>query len=111
MLGAYPAWDFLILASLTEVGAKSAGAAAITTTSAATAAETTASRSSAVVETSTTLTPAGAGSVTLAATRVTSAPRAAAVRARAMPWRPEDRLPRNRTGSRYSRVPPAETTT
>ena len=27
------------------------------------------------------------------------------------PWRPEDRLPRKRTGSRFSRVPPAETTT
>ncbi len=64
-----------------------------------------------MVSTRTTLTPAGSGRLTLALIRVTSAPRAAAARARAYPCRPEDRLPRNRTGSRYSRVPPAETTT
>ncbi len=38
---------------------------------------------------------------------VTSAPRAFAATARAIPWRPLERLPRKRTGSRGSRVPPA----
>ncbi len=92
-------------------GRKSAGAAAITTASADPAADTTASRSSSVVSTRTTLTPAGSGSDTFAATRVTSAPRAAAARARATPCSPEERLPRKRTGSIGSRVPPADTTT
>ena len=41
----------------------------------------------------------------------TSAPRSTAARARAQPIRPEERLPRNRTGSRCSRVPPALTAT
>ena len=59
----------------------------------------------------TTSAPAGSGIATLAATTVTVAPRATAVSASAYPCRPDDRLPRNRTGSRYSRVPPAETTT
>ena len=58
-----------------------------------------------------TVVPGGAGRVTLAATRSTSAPRSTAARARAQPIRPEERLPRNRTGSRCSRVPPALTTT
>ena len=83
MAGAEPSSAFLILASLHDVGAKSAGAAAITTASATTAAASTSSRSCAVVSTRTTLTPAGSGSATLAATRVTSAPREAAARARA----------------------------
>src|SRR5258705_8698139 len=42
---------------------------------------------------------------------VTRAPRATAVRANAYPCLPEDRLPRYRTGSSGSRVPPAVTTT
>ena len=58
-----------------------------------------------------TLTPAGSGSATLAATTITSAPRAAAVRASAYPCVPVDQLPMNRTGSISSRVPPADTTT
>ncbi len=66
---------------------------------------------SSVDSTRTIVTPAGSGSATLAATSVTSAPRATAVRARAYPWSPEERLPMKRTGSIASRVPPAETTT
>ena len=58
-----------------------------------------------------TFTPAGSGSSTLAATRVTSAPWAVADRANAYPCRPVDQLPRKRTGSSSSRVPPAETST
>ena len=53
-------------------------------------------------------TPAGSGSATLAATRVTSAPRGR--RGRGQRVRPAGRwtrLPRNRTGSSGSRVPPA----
>ena len=83
MAGADPSSAFLILASLTAVGRKSAGAAAITTASAVAVAATTASRSCSVVSTRTTLTPAGSGRVTLALTRVTWAPREAAARARA----------------------------
>ncbi len=75
------------------------------------AAARTASARSAELSTSTTRTPDGAGSVTLAATRVTSAPLRAAARARAQPCRPVERLPRNRTGSMGSWVPPAEMTT
>src|SRR5690606_28902232 len=78
-----PSAAFLILDSLSEVGRKSAGAAAMTTASARAAAATTASRISAVVSTLTTSTPAGSGRVTLAATRVTCAPRATAARANA----------------------------
>src|SRR5579884_1960113 len=47
----------------------------------------------------------------VAAMTVTSAPRATAAAASAYPCRPEERLPRYRTGSRGSRVPPAEMTT
>ena len=74
---------FLILASLTDVGRKSAGAAAMTTASAEPAAASTSVRSCSVVSTRTTLTPAGSGRAVFAANRVTSAPRAAAARARA----------------------------
>ena len=42
---------------------------------------------------------------------MTSAPRAAATRARAHPCLPDERLPRKRTGSSGSRVPPALITT
>jgi hypothetical protein len=42
---------------------------------------------------------------------VTSAPRRRASSASATPIRPEARLPRKRTASRGSRVPPAETRT
>ena len=55
MAGADPSSAFLILASLTAVGRKSAGAAAITTASAVAVAATTASRSCSVVSTRTTL--------------------------------------------------------
>src|SRR5664280_903376 len=102
---------FLILTTDRTAGAKSATAAAITIASAPGAAASTAVRSSAVETTGTTVTPAGNGTARLAATSVTSAPRAAAVLASATPWRPDERLPRKRTGSRCSRVPPALTTT
>ncbi len=68
-------------------------------------------RSSSVVPTRMRSTPAGSGSATFAAIRVTRAPRATAARANAYPCLPEERLPRNRTGSSGSRVPPAVTTT
>ncbi len=55
----------------------------MTTASASAAARSTASRSSTAVPTGTTSTPAGSGIDAFAATRVTRAPRAAAVRARA----------------------------
>ena len=55
--------------------------------------------------------PAGSGRATLAAISVTSAPRRAAAAARARPMRPLERLPRKRTGSIGSRVPPAVTRT
>ena len=83
----------------------------MTTASAPAAAATIASRSCSAEVTRMTLAPAGSSSATLADTRVTSAPRAAAVRASAYPCLPEDQLPRNRTGSSSSRVPPAEITT
>ena len=83
MSGLLPSSDFLILDTAVLSGRKSAGAAAITTASAEAHASSTRSWSWAVVSTLTTLTPAGSGRVTLAATRVTSAPRAAAVRASA----------------------------
>ena len=67
--------------------------------------------SSAAVSTSTRRMPGSACIETLAATRVTSAPRRAARSARASPIRPEERLPMKRTGSIGSRVPPAETST
>ncbi len=50
-------------------------------------------------------------SETLAAIRVTSAPRRVAAAASASPIRPLERLPMKRTGSIGSRVPPAETRT
>ncbi len=65
----------------------------------------------AAVSTSRRRTPGGAGSATLAAISVTSAPRSAAAAARAMPIRPLERLPMKRTGSIGSRVPPAVTRT
>ncbi len=83
----------------------------MTTASASAAAASTASRSSSAVPTGTTSTPAGSGRAAFAVTSVTLAPRAAAVRASAYPCLPEERLPRNRTGSSGSRVPPALTTT
>jgi hypothetical protein len=52
----------------------------------------TAASSCSVVSTFTASTPAGAGIVTFAATRVTSAPRRAASSASARPIRPDDRL-------------------
>ncbi len=55
--------------------------------------------------------PAGSASPVLAASSVTSAPRAAAVLASAYPCRPDDQFPIKRTGSSSSRVPPAEITT
>jgi hypothetical protein len=71
-----------------------------------------ASRSrSAAVGVSTTVTPSGAGTARFAARSVTSAPRLRASSATATPMRPDERLPRNRTASSCSRVPPAETTT
>ena len=81
--GEEPSSAFLILASLTDTGRKSAGAAAITTASALAVALRTASRSCAVVSTRTTLTPAGSGRDTLALMSVTWAPREAAARASA----------------------------
>ncbi len=61
--------------------------------------------------TRTTSAPAGSGSPVPASIRVTRAPRATAVRASAYPCLPEERLPRKRTGSSGSRVPPALITT
>src|ERR1700735_3727578 len=83
----------------------------MTTASAPAADATIASRSCSAEVTRMTLTPAGSASATLADTSVTSAPRAAAVLASAYPCLPEDQLPRNRTGSSSSLVPPAEITT
>ena len=54
---------------------------------------------------------AARAATTLAAIRVTSAPRRAAAAARARPMRPLERLPMKRTGSIGSRVPPAVTRT
>ena len=56
---------------------------------------------------STTSTPAGAATARFAASSVTSAPRRRASAASATPMRPEERLPRKRTASSGSRVPPA----
>ena len=100
-----------IFSPAARLGRKSAGAAAMTSTSVESNSRPRASASSAAVSTSTRRTPGGAGSETLAATRVTSAPRRAARSARASPIRPEERLPMKRTGSIGSRVPPAETST
>ncbi len=108
--GSWPSF-FLIFPAAYAAGRKSATAAAITTASASGAALSTASRSCTAVPTCTTSTPAGSGMPVFAAIRVTRAPRAAAVRARAYPCLPEERLPRKRTGSSGSRVPPALTTT
>ncbi|CAM5579779.1 hypothetical protein STENM327S_00556 [Streptomyces tendae] len=74
---------FLIFPVAYAAGRKSATAAAMTTASASAAARSTASRSSTAVPTGTTSTPAGSGIDVFAATSVTRAPRAAAVRARA----------------------------
>ena len=70
-----------------------------------------AAASSPAVSTSIRRTPAGSGSETLAATRVTCAPRRAACSASASPIRPLERLPMKRTESIGSRVPPAVTRT
>ena len=53
--------------------------------------------------------PRGGGTSRWAPTNVTRAPRLMAASARATPCLPLDRLPMKRTGSRGSRVPPAET--
>ena len=90
---------------------KSAGAAAISSTCVAGNSSPAAAASWAAVSTSMRRTPAGAGSATLAAISVTSAPRLAAAAARAIPIRPLERLPMKRTGSIGSRVPPAVTRT
>src|SRR3954451_18618896 len=58
-----------------------------------------------------TSTPGGAGTARFAARSVTSAPRRAASAARATPIRPDERLPRKRTASSGSRVPPAGAST
>ena len=78
-------------------------------TSASRALSRTASRSSRAVSTRVTRRAgaAGSGRCTLAAMRCTLAPRTSAAWARAIPCRPEDLLPRNRTGSIGSIVPPA----
>ena len=114
---------FLILVPATASGRKSATAAAMTRTSAGPVptgpavsaapprAVTTAVCSSAAVPTRVVRTPAGRGTSTWAATRWTSAPRSRAASASAIPCRPDEALPRNRTGSSGSRVPPALTTT
>jgi hypothetical protein len=60
---------------------------------------------------STTSTPRGGGTVTFAASSVTSAPRLRLTSASATPIRPDERLPRKRTASSGSRVPPALTST
>ena len=99
--------DFLILVRLVSAGVKSAGAAAITTTSAPLAATSMAAARSAVETTRSTSTPRRGGASTCAATTRTVAPRRLAARASAQPIRPEEALPRKRTGSRCSRVPPA----
>ena len=67
--------------------------------------------SSAAVTTSRRAIAGCVGSATLAATSVTSAPRASAASASAKPMRPEELLPRKRTLSIGSRVPPAVTST
>ena len=54
---------------------------------------------------------AGGGTARFAASSVTSAPRFRASSARATPIRPDERLPRKRTASSGSRVPPALTST
>ena len=66
---------------------------------------------SAAVGVSTTSTPAGAPTARFAASSVTFAPRRLASAASATPMRPDERLPRKRTASSGSRVPPAVTRT
>ena len=66
---------------------------------------------SAAVGVSTTLTPRGGATARLAASSITSAPRLRASSANATPIRPDERLPRKRTLSSGSRVPPAVTST
>ncbi len=75
--------SFLIFAPARVAGRKSATAAVITMTSASGASASMAACMSRAETTWMTLTPAGSGSSTLAATRVTSAPRATAERAKA----------------------------
>ncbi len=82
----------------------------MTTASAPAASVRTAASISRAVSTGTARTPAGTSSPDVV-TRTTSAPRAAATRASAYPCLPDERLPRKRTGSSGSRVPPAVTTT
>ena len=82
-----------ILSPSVAAGRKSATAAAIRSTSARGEGSRTAASSSAAVSTVTVSTPAGDGSDTFAATRVTSAPRRAASSASARPIRPDERLP------------------
>ena len=101
---------FFSLCGATVTGVKSATAAAMTTTSAPAARSMTASCISGRGLHATRSTPAGTGSEVVV-TNVTRAPRPWASSARAWPCLPEDRLPRNRTGSRGSRVPPAVTST
>ena len=71
----------------------------------------TASRISRAVSTLITVAPPGAATDEGPVTRVTSAPRSQAARARAAPIFPEERLPRYRTASTGSRVPAAVTRT
>ncbi len=103
--------DRLILLSPASRGRKSATAAAITTTSAPSACSRIAPRISSAVPTATTVAPAGGSTSIRPATSTTSAPRERAVRASSTPWRPLLRLPRKRTGSQGSWVPPALMTT
>ena len=99
------------LRSAATLGRKSATAAAITTTSAEAARAITSASISAAVSTRTTSTPGGSGRSAAAVTSTTDAPRPAASTATASPCLPDERLPRKRTGSMGSRVPPAVTRT
>ena len=105
--------DFLILVPARVAGRKSATAAAITTTSAPAArSRTAAAQLRAPSPTRHDLdVPRARGPRRARRPASPRAPRAAAAAASATPCRPEERLPRKRTGSSGSRVPPAETTT
>ena len=102
--------DFLILVVDADSGLKSATAAAMTMASAEGCSASNASRIPAAVGAGITRAPAGTGTSTVPTTAVTSAPRARARSTIAKPCRPLERLPRKRTGSRSSRVPPTDTT-